>query len=184
MLRKSLTVVAVMAAIGAGSVGVANAATPVVKANPTCTTTGGVVSCLPGVGSLGHPFNPGSLGSHLPGGGLGGIFGGGILGGNTFINNNNHFRGGNFGGSFRGIDRFRGTFWNRGGVILPYSQVVSSCGCSGDPVSLGYSEVLNPQQVLVVPVGAVATGDGSCETLSSVNFGQDRFRRGVRFFRR
>lgn len=171
MLRKSLTVVAVMAAIGAGSVGVANAATP--APSVVCVPGVGVGDCdHDGHGHFGHGF--GGLGGGFLGGGLGL---GGLLGGNTFINSN-HFRGGNFG------DRFRGTFWNRGGVILPYSQVVSSCGCSGDPVSLGYSQVLNPQQVLVVPVGAVATGDGSCETLSSVNFGQDRFRRGVRFFRR
>jgi len=163
MLRKSLTVVAVMAAIGAGSVGVANAATPAPTQVPSvCGTVALPVVCTPSPGN--------HHGGHFPGGNLGGFRGGNF--------------GGNFGGSFRGIDRFRGSFWNRGGVILPYDQVVSSCGCSGDPVSLGYTQVLNPQQVLVVPVGAVATGDGSCETLSSVNFGQDRFRRGVRFFRR
>jgi hypothetical protein len=98
------------------------------------------------------------------------------------------FRGGNFGGgfgSFRG-GNFGGTFWQRGGTIFPYSQVASSCGCSGDPVSLGYTLVQEPQlvQVTEIPVGAVATGDGSCQTLTSVNWGLPGFRRGARFFRR
>lgn len=178
MLRKTLTVLAVMAAVGAGTAGVANASTPVVPVPPV----GGVDGVVGGVGNS-----------------VGGLLGGvNVLGGNIAVGDQFHgsdrlrgidrFRGGNFGG-FYGSDfyggrynHYRNTFWNRGGVILPYSQVVSSCGC-GDPASLGYQLVENPQTVMVVPVGAVATGDGSC-SLSSVNFGLDRYRHGVRFFRR
>jgi hypothetical protein len=90
-----------------------------------------------------------------------------------------HF-GGGFGGGFRG-GNFGGTYWNRGGVILPYSQVASSCGCS-DPASLGYTLVEQPAQVEVVPVAA-DLGDGSC-ALDQVNWNDRRFSRGVRFFRR
>lgn len=152
MLRKLATVAAAMAIVGAGSVGVANAATP---------------EHFPHI-----PHVP-----HIGGGLLGGLGLGGLLGGG--FHHGGHFGGGNFGG------RFGGTFWQRDGVILPYSQLGSSCGCSvSDPVSLGYTEVVQPAQIEVVPVGAVATGDGSCETLTSVDFSRPGWNRGVRFFRR
>lgn len=169
MLRKTLTIVAAMAAIGAGTVGVANAATPAPTKLATCTATLSV-DCI-------------GTGTHLPGLGglgLGGLFGGGhghpgFPGGNF-----GHGFGGGFGNGFGG--NFGGTFWQRDGVILPYNQVVSSCGCSGSPVSLGYTEVVDPQQVLVVPEGAVVTGDGSCQSLTSVNWGLPGWGRGVRLF--
>jgi hypothetical protein len=175
MLRKSLTVVAAMAAIGAGTVGVANAATPA----PTAFKTGQcapvvVAGCVPGAGAI-------KL--HGAGGPLAGLAGGnhGLLGGVLGLGGRD--RGGRFGGGLRG-GNFGGTFWQRGGVVYPYSQVVSSCGCSGDPVSLGYTEFVQPaQQVLVVPEGFAATGDGSCVSLSDVNWGLPQYRRGVRLFR-
>lgn len=173
MLRKSLTVVAVMAAVAAGSVGVANASTPVAKTDglSTCTATN-LTNCI-------------GTGTGLLGGlGLGGLLG---LGGNDPGDHHHHFPGGNFGGRFGGGfgNRFGGTFWqNPGGVILPYSSIASSCGCSGSPVGFGYTQVLQPAQVEVVPVGAVATGDGSCLPLSSVDWNRPGWNRGVRFFRR
>lgn len=155
MLRKCLTVAAVFAAITAGTAGVANASTPAPANLPTCTIT--VLSNCIGTGT------------HLGGnhGNRGGDFRGG-------------FRGGNFGGGFGFADRYRGTYWNRGGVILPYDQVASSCGCSGDPVALGYQIVENPTTVLVAP----ATGDGSCVALSQVNWSLPAWHRGVRLFHR
>jgi hypothetical protein len=173
MLRKTLTIVAAMAAIGAGTVGVANAATP--APTTACNIPGGLVpGCTPGAGALGlHPGGGAFAG--IPGlghGGLGGVLG---LGGRD--------RGGRFGFGHGFGGNFGGTFWQRDNVILPYSQIVSSCGCSGSPVSLGYTEVVDPQQVLVVPEGAVVTGDGSCQTLTSVNWGLPGWNRGVRVFR-
>lgn len=164
MLRKTLTVLAVMAAVGAGTAGVANASTPAPSA--LCVPGAPVAGCTPHGGH--HDGFGFGLGRGL-GFNDGGLLGTGLLRGGDFN------RGGRWG-------HYQGSFWNRGGVILPYSQVVSSCGCA-DPASLGYTLVENPATVMVVPVGAVATGDGSC-ALSSVNFGLDRYRHGVRFFRR
>lgn len=179
MLRKSLTVVAAMAAIGAGTVGVANAATPAPTAFKTTQCAPVVVAdCVPGAGAI-------KL--HGAGGPLAGLAGGnhGLLGGVLGLGGRD--RGGRFGGRFGGGfgGNFGGTFWNRGGVIYPYSQVVSSCGCSGvvDPTTLGYTEFVQPtQQVLVIPEGFAATGDGSCVSLSDVNWGLPQYRRGVRLF--
>jgi hypothetical protein len=176
MLRKTLTVVAAMAAIGAGTVGVANASTPAPVAFKTvqCNSAGLPAACTPGAGAqllhgVGGPLAGLAGGNH---GLLGGAFG---LGGRD--------RGGRFGFGNGFGGNFGGTFWQRDGVILPYSQVVSSCGCSGSPVSFGYTEVVDPQQVLVVPEGAVVTGDGSCQSLTSVNWGLPGWNRGVRIFR-
>lgn len=177
MLRKTLTVVAAMAVLGGGSVGMAYADTPVVKTAVT-------VPALPIIDHDHHHNDGGLLGGVL---GTGGLGLNGLLNSTTIIRGDNHHRGGHFpGGRFGGRfgGNFGGTFWQRGGVILPYSQVASSCGCSGSPVGFGYTEVLQPQQVEVVPVGAVATGDGSCQTLSSVDWNRPGFNRGVRFFRR
>ena len=163
MLRKCLTSVAVMAAVFAGTAGVANASTPAPAKKPaTCTATG-LSNCI-GTGT-----NLGGLlgGDHRGGrGGFGGPFRGGFGGGFGGI------RGGNFGG----------TFWQRDGVILPYAQAASSCGCSGAPV--GWTEIADPSAYQVVPFyGAPVTGDGSCVSLTSVNWGLPGWNRGVRLYR-
>lgn len=167
MLRKTLSAVAAVAAVaamGVGTAGVANAS-PVLKTS--CTPVAPATTCT----------NPGGPFHHFPGGlghGLGGALGfgrGGLL--HTGLLGSDRFRGGRFGGDFAG------TYWQRDGVILPYSQVVSSCGCSS---TAGWVEVQDPQQVIVVPEGA-ATGDGSC-ALSSVNWGLPGWNRGVRIVRR
>jgi len=159
MLRKIVTVGAAMALLGAGSVGMAYASTPAhaVKAETPCTTSGGLVGDLIGaVGGVGgtcvpdplHHGHPGLPGGHFPGGYGGGFYGGGY-----------GFPGG-----------YGGTYWrDPRGVVLPYSQVASSCGCSGDPVSYGYQLVPAPQYI-EVPVGAVSAGDGSCATLLNRGF--------------
>jgi len=161
MLRKTLTVLAASAVIAGGTAGVAYADTPVKSSTSCVVSTGGVLGTITGV--------------------LGG--GGSCLlpGGTDTDGDNDHHRGGHFpGGGFYGGGLY-GSYWQRGGVILPYSQVASSCGCSS-PASYGYTLVEQPQQVQVVPVG-VAAGDGSC-ALNQVNWGDPRFRGGVRYFRR
>lgn len=158
MLRKTLTVLAASAVIAGGTAGVAYADTPVKSATSCVVSTGGVLGTITGIlGGGGSCLLPGS-------GGTG---------------SDHHHRGGHFPGGNGG--NYGGTYWNRGGVILPYSQVASDCGCS-QPASLGYTLVEQPQQVQVVPVG-VAAGDGSC-ALNQVNWNDARYRRGVRFFRR
>lgn len=154
MFRKTLTVLAAVAVIGGAGAGVAYADTPAPSKLQTCTAT--ILSNCIGTGT---------------------ILGGGLLGGGH--DGHGHNRGGHFPGGLGG--RFGGTYWQRGGVILPYSSVAGSCGCS-DPVSLGYTLVEQPAQVQVVPLG-VEAGDGSC-ALNTVNWGDSRFSRGVRFFRR
>lgn len=170
MLRKTLSAVAAVAAVaamGVGTAGVANAS-PVLKTVVVpCVTPNVPVGCGWHGGNGGHDGHRGGfLGGlgHGLGFNRGGLLGTGILGG------------GNYG-------RFGGTYWQRGGVIMPYSQVLSTCGCSAgiDPVSEGYTLVQDPQQVIVVPSGPVVTGDGSC-SLTSVNWGLGGFQRGARFF--
>jgi hypothetical protein len=148
MIRKVCISAAVMAAVFAGTAGVANAATPAAPAKlPTCTIT--VLSNCVGTG-VGGNHNGGHNGNR------GGNFRGG------------DFRGGNF-GDFR-----RGGFYRsiRGGNVLSYDQVVSTCGCSGDTIPAGYVLVPDPQ-VSYVPVQAIEAGDGSCATsLSYTSFGR------------
>lgn len=158
MLRKTLTVLAASAVIAGGTAGVAYADTPVKSSTSCVVSTGGVLGTITGVlGSGGSCLLPGTGGT-----------------GTDTDHHRRHFPGG-FGGAYGG------SYWQRGGVILPYSQVASDCGCS-QPASLGYTLVEQPQQVQVVPVG-VAAGDGSC-ALNQVNWNDVRYRRGVRFFRR
>lgn len=164
MLRKTLTVLAASAVIAGGTAGVAYADTPVKSATSCVVSTGGVLGTITGVlGSGGSCLLPGT-------------------GTDTDTDHHHrHFPGG-YGGAYGGAyGSYGGSYWQRGGVILPYSQVASDCGCS-QPASLGYTLVQQPQQVQVVPVG-VAAGDGSC-ALNQVNWNDARYRRGVRFFRR
>lgn len=141
MIRKLCTTGAVVAAVLMGTAGVANAATP--NLVPTDTTPP-VAVCVGGVG----------VNCHHDGGHRGG-------------------RGGNFGHGFGGGlgDFRRGGFYRsiRGGDVLSYDQVVSSCGCSGDSIPAGYVLVPNydpqPVAVAVVPSYAVEAGDTSCATL-------------------
>jgi hypothetical protein len=169
MLRKTLSAVAAVAAVaamGVGTAGVANASTPIVK-SAVCIPAAIVAGCT-------HPGHPGFGFGHGLGGALG--FGrGGLL--HTGLLGSDRFRGGRFGGNFG--NNFGGTYWERDGIIQPYSEVVSACGCSSVPA--GWVEVQDPQQVIVVPEGA-ATGDGSC-ALTSVNWGSSGWNRGVRRFR-
>jgi hypothetical protein len=168
MLRKCLTSVAVMAAVFAGTAGVANASTPAPATFKTsaCIPGAPVAGCTPGDHRGDHR---GGRGGFLGGrGGLLGGFGlGGFLGGNRTIINN----------------EYANTFWQRDGVILPYAQAASSCGCSGAPV--GWTQVVDPAAVEVVPFyGAPVTGDGSCVSLTSVNWGLPGWNRGVRLYHR
>lgn len=147
MIRKVCISAAVMAAVFAGTAGVANAATPTAPAlGKGCTDINKVVSCTVG-GLLGGDRHRGGNFGH----GFGGNFGG---------------RGGFYpGGFYRGIN---------GGNVLSYSQLVSSCGCGGDSIPAGYVLVQDPQ-VVEVPSYAIEAGDTSCATLlPSESFGRLR----------
>jgi hypothetical protein len=164
MFRKVLTVLATSAVIAGGSAGVAYADTPVKSSTSCSVSTGGVLGTITGIlGGNGSCLLPGGLGGGLSDG-----------------DHHHHLPGGGFGGGLRGGD-FGGTFWQRDGVILPFNQVSSACGCSGNPASFGYTLV--EPQVQVVPVG-VAAGDGSCATLNQIDWTRGGFQRGARFFRR
>jgi hypothetical protein len=77
----------------------------------------------------------------------------------------------------------RGGFYRqiRTGTIYSYDQVASACGCGDTAViPTGYTLVSQPQidytyvqpQIVAVPRGAVATGDGSCTRLPRGAFGR------------
>lgn len=165
MIRKLCTVGALMAAlIGAGSA-VAYADTPhsIKPATTSCVGTIGGITGVVGVLIDGVCSAVGTT--------------------DTDATHHHHYGGHFYGGGFYGGGFYPGGFYRNlnSGVVLPYSQVASACGCAGSTlVPTGYALVPAPQpQIVQVPVGAVATGDGSCATLPASAYG----RLGGRFWR-
>jgi hypothetical protein len=160
MIRKICTAVAASAVlIGAslGMAGVANAATPVAKADGISNIggTSGVCSILGGVlTGVGCP----GAGHHV---------GGGFHGG--------HY----YGGGFRGGRWFGGS---QTIIVDGANYGVSDCGCGTSQVLLTPQVVEVPSVVR-----GIETGDGSCSGLNSIDFGRfgglGGFHRGLHFVR-
>lgn len=164
MIRKLCTIGALTAAVAVATSGVALADTPVRLAS---NDVGNGTSCT-GVGGVA---------------GVVGVLIDGVcstLGTTDTDNATAHRRGGHYGnrGGFHRGGWYRGV---RTGTVYSYDQVVSACGCGNTTViPTGYTLVSQPQidytyvqpQVVAVPRGAVATGDGSCTRLPRGAFGR------------
>ena len=156
-MRRFLLLALTVSALCLGTVGMAFASTPSASPVPTRDGVGGILCPLGGI--LVGDSCRGGRGDHH-GDNRGGRYG---RGGDTVIVTGG---GGSYGGCAGGC--------NSGAVLVP-SYGASDCNCGNSGVVYGYPQASYQTSY---PVGAVATGDGSCYGRLSTVFRGSHFRGG------